>query len=153
MADNKNNEIKTKNGERAKPTEAQISFSKNLNTLLRVNEKTQLELSKFVGVSTTSVNNWVKGYNTPRMDKIDAICKFFRVSRESLLSSPDKPITPALIFMGEFESLKDRDFAEKIFKDMDFRELVYTLENATSEQLKSLTDMVRRFYTGVDSAG
>lgn len=152
MADNKNNKIKAKNGEKPKPTEAQISFSKNLNTLLRVNEKTQLELSQFVGVSTTSVNNWVKGYNTPRMDKIDDICKFFRVSRESLLSSPDNPITPALIFMGEFESSKDRDFAEKIFKDMDFRELVYTLENATSEQLKSLTDMVRRFYTNANSA-
>lgn len=151
MADNKNNEIKAKKGEKAKPTEAQISFSKNLNTLLRVNEKTQLELSQFVGVSTTSVNNWVKGYNTPRMDKIDAICDFFRVGRESLLSTPDNTLKPALIFMGEFESSKDRDFAEKIFRDMDFRELVYTLENATSEQLKSLTDMVRRFYPDANS--
>lgn len=151
MADNKNNEIKAKKGVKAKPTEAQISFSKNLNTLLRVYEKTQLELSQFVGVSTTSVNNWVKGYNTPRMDKIDAICDFFRVGRESLLSTPDNTLKPALIFMGEFESSKDRDFAEKIFRDMDFRELVYTLENATSEQLKSLTDMVRRFYPDANS--
>lgn len=151
MADNKNNEIKAKKGEKDKPTEAQISFSKNLNTLLRVNEKTQLELSQFVGVSTTSVNNWVKGYNTPRMDKIDAICDFFRVGRESLLSTPDNTLKPALIFMGEFESSKDRDFAEKIFRDVDFRELVYTLENATSEQLKSLTDMVRRFYPDANS--
>jgi transcriptional regulator len=91
-------------------------------------------------VSTTSVNNWVKGYNTPRMDKIDKICEFFGVNRENLLSEEFKN---ALIFSGDFDSWKDARFAENIFKDLDFRELIYTLENLSSAQLRALTDMIR----------
>lgn len=60
-------------------------FTKNLNRLLHERDRTQLDLAKFVGVSNTTVNNWVKGYNTPRMDKIDKICLFFSIQREELL--------------------------------------------------------------------
>ena len=52
-------------------------FTKNLNNLLSEHNKTQLELANYIGVSNTSVNKWTKGYNTPRMDKIDLICSFF----------------------------------------------------------------------------
>lgn len=61
-------------------------FTSNLNNLLYQNGKTQLELAKYMGVSNTTVNNWSKGYNTPRMDKIDKICAFFNVQREDLLT-------------------------------------------------------------------
>lgn len=126
--------------DRKELTEAQKIFSKNLNELLRSTEKTQLDLANYVKVSTTSVNNWVKGYNTPRMDKIDKICEFFGVNRENLLSEEFKN---ALIFSGDFDSWKDARFAEKIFNDLDFRELIYTLENSSSAQLRALTNMIR----------
>lgn len=52
-------------------------FSSNLKRYLSEQNRTQLELSKYLGVSNTTVNNYVKGYNMPRMDKIDKICSFF----------------------------------------------------------------------------
>lgn len=82
----------------------QSIFSENLNRLLYDHGRTQLDLARFVGVSNTTVNNWVKGYNTPRMDKIDKICSFFSIQREELLhersadtiNSPDRyPIPTA----------------------------------------------------------
>ncbi len=60
-------------------------FSNNLNRLLNDHNKTQLDLSKYIGVSNTAVNNWSKGYSMPRMDKVDKICAFFQIRREDLL--------------------------------------------------------------------
>lgn len=71
-------------------------FRKNLSTYLAERGHTQLELAKYMNVSNTTVNNWVKGYSAPRMDKIDRICQFLRITRSDLLedktvSIPDDP--------------------------------------------------------------
>lgn len=65
-------------------------FSNNLKDLLEKSDKTQLELAKFLGVSNTTVNNYVKGYNMPRMDKIDKICQFFSVRRSDLIEKTNQ---------------------------------------------------------------
>lgn len=62
-------------------------FKKNLNNLLNEYNKTQIELANYLGVSNTTINNYVKGYNTPRMDKIDKIAEFFDVDRSTLISA------------------------------------------------------------------
>lgn len=75
-------------------------FSYNLRRLLMERNKTQLELSKYIGVSNTTINNYVKGYNMPRMDKIDKICRFFNIKRSDLLENKqviEPPITPQTI--------------------------------------------------------
>ena len=62
-----------------------LIFKENINRLLKQHDKTQLELAKFIGVSNTTINNYVKGYNMPRMDKVDKICSFFNVKRSDLI--------------------------------------------------------------------
>lgn len=64
--------------------DVKIIFKENLNYYLDLRDKTQLELSKYVGVSNTAVNNWVNGYTAPRMDKVDKICEFLSVTRSDL---------------------------------------------------------------------
>lgn len=66
----------------------QETFSKNLKKLLNERDKTQLELAKSIGVSNTTINNYVMGYNMPRMDKVDKICSFFGIKRSDLISEP-----------------------------------------------------------------
>lgn len=46
---------------------------------------TQSDLAKRLGVSTQSVTNWCKGANTPRMDKVDSMCKIFSCRRSDLM--------------------------------------------------------------------
>lgn len=65
-------------------------FSSNLNRYLDDQNRTQIELAKYLGVSNTTVNNYVKGYNMPRMDKIDKICSFFGIQRTDLIEPPKK---------------------------------------------------------------
>lgn len=64
-------------------------FSKRLRYYLSKNDMTQLELSKRLGVGTTSVSNWCQGLKSPRMDKVDAMCDIFHCSRSDLIE--DKP--------------------------------------------------------------
>ena len=68
----------------------QSIFSKNLKYYLKLRNKTQLDLAKAIGVSNTTINNYVKGYNTPRMDKIDKICTYLNIERSNLLEDNEK---------------------------------------------------------------
>lgn len=60
-------------------------FSERLRYYLNKYEMTQLELSKLLGVGTTSVYNWCNGIKTPRMDKVDAMCNIFNCRRSDLM--------------------------------------------------------------------
>ena len=61
-------------------------FSECLRYYLNKYEITQLELSKRLGVGTTSVYNWCNGIKTPRMDKVDAMCEIFHCKRSDLMN-------------------------------------------------------------------
>lgn len=113
-------------------------FTRNLNNLLHEHNKTQLELANYIGVSNTSVNNWTKGYNTPRMDKIDLICSFFHIRREDLLTDTPKEQT----YYNNPETAK---VAQEIFDNSDLRILFDAAKDSTPEQLKLAAEMLRQF--------
>ena len=73
-------------------------FSERLRYYLDKYNMTQLELSKRLGVGTTSVYNWCNGIKTPRMDKVDAMCKIFNCKRSDLME--DKSISSAATRKG-----------------------------------------------------
>lgn len=60
-------------------------FAKRLRYYLDINQMTQLELSKRLGVGITSVYNWCNGIKTPRMDKVDAMCEIFNCNRTDFM--------------------------------------------------------------------
>ena len=70
--------------------EIQKIFSDNLRYYLKLNNKTQLDLANAIGVSKTTINNYIKGYNTPRMDKVDKICNYLRITKSDLLEDKSK---------------------------------------------------------------
>lgn len=113
-------------------------FTRNLNNLLQEHNKTQLELANYIGVSNTSVNNWTKGYNTPRMDKIDLICSFFRIRREDLLTDTPQEQT----YYTNPETAK---VAQEIFDNSDLRILFDAAKDSSPEQLKLAAEMLRQF--------
>lgn len=56
-----------------KESEFNKVFSRRLKYYLAQNNMSQLDLSKRLGVGTTSVSNWCMGTKSPRMDKVDAM--------------------------------------------------------------------------------
>lgn len=68
-------------------------FSNRLNHYLNKYEMTQLELSKKLGVGTTSVSNWCRGLKSPRMDKVDAMCRIFNCKRSDLMEDKSNDVS------------------------------------------------------------
>lgn len=48
--------------------------------------KTQTDVCRDLGIGKSTVSTWFRGERVPRMEKVDALCKYFNVSRASLLS-------------------------------------------------------------------
>lgn len=89
------------------------TFTDNLNRLLRVRGITQAELATYMEVSNTTVNNWVKGYKVPRMDKVDKLCSFFKIKRSELLEQSPAPA------LGDLPALTQRDSTAPSKRDMN----------------------------------
>lgn len=71
-------------------------FSKNLNRYLALNNVTQREVAKAIGVIPSTFNTWCQGIALPRMGKVQALADYFRINKTDLIDAPkEKPTRPA----------------------------------------------------------
>ena len=72
-------------------------FSSNLRKYMSLNNKTQVELINDLGFNESAVSTWCNGTRLPRMDKVDALAKYFGIRRSDLIEdkseSKIKPTT------------------------------------------------------------
>lgn len=111
-------------------------FAKNLNFFLNLNKKNQLDLAEYIGVSPASVSNWCKGLKLPRMDKVDLICRFFRIQRSDLLE--DKAQEQS---QGYYLNEDARDMAQFMYENPDYK----VLFDATRKVKKEDIEFVKQF--------
>ena len=60
-------------------------FSKNLRYYMELNQKEQIDIINDLGFNKSSVSTWCNGTRLPRMDKIDALAKYFGINRSDLI--------------------------------------------------------------------
>lgn len=85
-------------------------FSKRLRYYIDKYELTQSELAERLGVSAQSVSNWCKGTKSPRMDKVDAMCKIFHCKRSDLIEEKDvEPDTDLTIIQRERSKMSEKE--------------------------------------------
>lgn len=72
-------------------------FSKNLRKYMSLNNKTQVDLINDLGFNKSAVSTWCNGTRLPRMDKVDALAKYFGIRHSDLIEdkseSKIKPTT------------------------------------------------------------
>lgn len=83
------------------------NFRKNLNRLLSETDKKQVDIAKYVGVSTATVNEWCKGRKAPRIDKMHKIAEFFGIDANELLSVHVPDYSPDYLTLIELYSRLD----------------------------------------------
>lgn len=105
-------------------------FSERLRYYLNKYEITQLELSKRLGVGTTSVYNWCNGIKTPRMDKVDAMCEIFHCKRSDLMNDNDN----------------DQE-ATSLSSDPDVRRIERARQKMPEADKKFMMDMLERSFS------
>lgn len=93
------------------------NFSRNLSRLLEEKGRKAIELARWMDVSSATVNGWQTGRIAPKLDRLDRIADFFRVSYLELIrpekgwdppgSPPPRPLTEEELFR---ELAKSRGF-------------------------------------------
>lgn len=112
-------------------------FSKRLRFYLSKYDMTQLELSKKLGVGTTSVYNWCNGVKTPRMDKVDKMCDLFHCKHSDLIE--DKENNPDDTYYLNPETSK---IAQEIYDNKELSLLFDAARDADPEDLQTVHSML-----------
>ncbi len=116
-------------------------FSRRLRHYLNEYEMTQADLAKQLNVGTTSVYNWCNAIKTPRMDKVDAMCKIFNCKRSDLIEErADESATP--YYLND----ETRQIAQEIYDNPDMRSLFDMSRKMTPERLKAHVDFMKQLY-------
>lgn len=61
---------------------------RNLDHYMKEADMSKSELARKIGVTKQTVSNWFAGKCVPKMNKVDAICQVFGISREQLIGIP-----------------------------------------------------------------
>lgn len=118
--------------------EFNILFAKNLNHYLQLNDKTQLDLANHLGVSTSAVSAWCRGAKIPRMDKVDAMCKYFGIRRSDLME--DKNSKSNSYYLND----EARELAEFLYTNPEYRVLFDATRKVKKDDIQFVKEMIDR---------
>ena len=59
--------------------------AKNLKKIAYQHEKSQIDISRDLGISKATISSWMNGTRLPRMEKVDLLCEYFGVTREEIM--------------------------------------------------------------------
>lgn len=122
-------------------------FSKRLRYYLNKNQMTQIELSKRLGVGTTSVYNWCNGIKAPRMDKVDSMCEIFGCKRSDLISEKDE--SEGCYYLND----DARELAEFMFKNPEYKVLFDASRKVKKDDIEFVKEMIDRMNRTSDDTG
>ena len=119
-------------------------FHKNFRFLIKNQKETQVSVAEFVGVSQTTVSNWLKGTMMPRQEKREEIARLFAISVDELINQelPHKKNIEALTELErELKELKaswnneanrNKEIATKLAAQQDYTTAAQIYVEATS---------------------
>lgn len=117
-------------------TEIRAIFSRNLKMYMEIHDLNNVELSRIVGVSESTVGKWLLQKSLPRMGVVEQLANYFKINKSDLLedknravSIPDDPnvFTPKL---KKVPLLGTTAAGEPILSDEHFEGYVGTTANA-----------------------
>lgn len=112
--------------------EVKRNFARNLERLLESTGLSQSDLAKRVGVSTSSVSDWLTEKKMPRTDKIVAIADIFGVHFSELLQEH-----------AYYTNTETQRIAQEIYEDRDLRLLFDAAKDAAPEDLQAVHAMLK----------
>ena len=124
-------------------------FAKNLNYYLKKNEKTQADLVKYIGISSSTVSNWCTGQKMPRADKIQSIANWLHIEIGDLMQEKE---SEDRYYINE----ETAEMAQQIFENKDLRVLFDAAKDADPEDLQTVHSMLlalkrkERGYSDID---
>lgn len=60
-------------------------LAKNLKRFIKINDVDRNEIANAIGVSYSTLSDWINAYYYPRIDKIEALANYFKISKSDLI--------------------------------------------------------------------
>ncbi len=105
-------------------------FAKNLRYQLMKNKKSQNDLAHAIGVSKTTISEWLSGKKYPRVDKLQTIADYFDIYRSDLTDEKQdllatklpvyKNISSDFPIMNDTNIIGTEDFPSDLTKPTDY---------------------------------
>lgn len=115
-------------------------FSKNLNYYMEKNNKTQTDIINDLGFNKSAVSTWCNGTRLPRMDKVEALAKYFGINRSDLIEEKDEAETSNEPYYLNDET---RQIAQEAFENPELRTLFHVARDIPPERLKAHIEFMK----------
>lgn len=97
-----------------------MNIADKLKELLEEKSVTPYRVAKEIGVSQTTIKNWVTGYTAPKERHIKALADYFGITTDELLGKEKQPtegeLHPANKKLMELSRTLSPEEAEKVYK-------------------------------------
>ena len=67
-----------------------LTMSNNLKRYLKINNITRNQLSESLGISYSTISDWINGKAYPRIDKIEMMANYFGIEKSDLVEDKSK---------------------------------------------------------------
>lgn len=115
-------------------------FSKNLRYYMSVNNKEQIDLINDLGFNKSAVSTWCNGTRLPRMDKVDALAKYFGISRSDLIEEKNNSSEDNSYYFNE----EARDMAQFLYENPAYKVLFDASRKVKPEDIQFVKEMIDR---------
>ncbi|HBM46981.1 helix-turn-helix domain-containing protein [Clostridium sp. OF09-36] len=115
-------------------------FSKNLNHYMEINQKSQTDIINDLGFNKSAVSTWCNGTRLPRMDKVEALAKYFGINRSDLIEEKDNAETSDEPYYLNDET---RQIAQEAFENPELRTLFHVARDIPPERLKAHIEFMK----------
>lgn len=115
-------------------------MAENLTGYVERSGKTQKELAAIVGVSPSTLSDWMKGKKYPRIDKIERLASFFGITKSDLIEEKH----------AEKQRAAQTGLPTGIPIDEDLRNMIEEYNMLGSKQQKSVRDLIHSLATPED---
>lgn len=116
--------------------EVNAAFANNLRNYLNVNNQSQADLSRFIGVSTAAVAKWATGQTIPRFDKLRKISDWLLVEPSDLINEH-----PADYEYLDRETIK---LLHKVTAEPAYRGIVLSISKLSPEDVGLAKSFIER---------
>lgn len=87
-------------------------LSENLEQLMKENNVTQIELSEAIGVSQSTISNWLKEVKYPRISKIQELADYFNVPKSRVTEDKNEMRQDTVAAHFDKEDLTEEEMKE-----------------------------------------
>ena len=120
-------------------------FSKNLKYYMGLNNKSQIDLINDLGFNKSAVSTWVNGTRLPRMDKVDALAKYFNIKRSDLIEKHDSESEDSTTALPYYLNDEAREMAQFMYENPEYKVLFDASRKISRADIETVKAIMDRF--------